>query len=87
MMYIEGLADAVVRHGGRIYENTKYWTTGGSQVIVLQNGTSSMSSKALNMNFTYLPCQWVGASAIIGVTVLLMRAFPLRGCIYMHRAT
>ncbi|GAB4819568.1 hypothetical protein N2152v2_006614 [Parachlorella kessleri] len=32
MMYIEGLADAVVRHGGRIYENTKYWTTEGDQV-------------------------------------------------------
>lgn len=28
LMYLEGLAEAVVKRGGRIFEGTKYWTTG-----------------------------------------------------------
>ncbi|KAL4423050.1 hypothetical protein ABPG77_002084 [Micractinium sp. CCAP 211/92] len=31
LMYLEGLAEAVVRHGGKIYEGTKSWKAGKSE--------------------------------------------------------
>jgi len=33
LMYLEGLAEAVVKHGGKIYEGTKYVHTGGQRML------------------------------------------------------
>ncbi len=33
-MYLDGLAEAVVRHGGRIFEGTKYWTAGEEEQLL-----------------------------------------------------
>eukprot|EP00887_Chlorella_sp_A99_P007470 scaffold2.g7470.t1 len=34
LMYLDGLAKAVERRGGRIYERTKYWTAEGGTVLI-----------------------------------------------------